>query len=103
MKYQFDFLLPLKLQKISCNLSYDPKILLTNQFAGFFTFDFFDLSILIRGAIATLYLLNSFLIVYISGDIFLSSKPLFFIMRPTIYCIKASKFQQTMWKVKKAL
>ena len=60
MKYQFDFLLPLKLQKISCNLSYDPKILLTNQFAGFFTFDFFDLSILIPGGHCYIVLVKLF-------------------------------------------
>ena len=31
-------------------------MLLANQFAGFFTFDLFDLLILIPGSIATLYL-----------------------------------------------
>ena len=46
MRYQVDFLLPLKLQK-NAILGYDPKILLANCFAGFFTFDLFDLLILI--------------------------------------------------------
>ena len=48
MRYQVDFLLPLKLQKIYyyglCR-----KILLANQFAGFFTFELFDFLILILG------------------------------------------------------
>ena len=38
MKYQVGFFLPLKLEKISCY--FDSKILLANQFAGFFTFAF---------------------------------------------------------------
>ena len=48
MKYQVDFLLPLKLQKI-CYFGLFLKILLANQFTGFFTFDLFDLLILIPG------------------------------------------------------
>ena len=48
MKYQVDFLLPLKLQKI-CYFGLFLKILLANQFRGFFTFDLFDLLILIPG------------------------------------------------------
>ena len=51
-KYQVDFLhvvsrLPLKLQKYYSWVGYDPKIILAsaNQFAGFFTFDLFDLLI----------------------------------------------------------
>ena len=47
MRYQVDFLLPLKLQKISYYFGLCWKILLVNQFAGFFTFDLFDLLILI--------------------------------------------------------
>ena len=47
MRYQVDFLLSLKLQKISCYLGLCCKILLANQFAGLFTFDLFDLLILI--------------------------------------------------------
>ena len=48
MRYQVDFLLPLKLQKIYYfGLCW--KILLANQFAVFFTFDIFDLLILIPG------------------------------------------------------
>ena len=47
MRYQVDFLLPLKLQKISHYFGLCWKILLANQFAGFFTFDLFDLLILI--------------------------------------------------------
>ena len=46
MRYQVDFLLPLKLQKIYYFELYQ-KIVLANQFAGFFTFDSFDLLILI--------------------------------------------------------
>ena len=49
MGYQVDFLLPLKLQKISYYFGLCRKILLANQFAGFFTFDLFDLLILIPG------------------------------------------------------
>ena len=49
MRYQVDFLLPLKLQKVSCYFGYGPKNLLANQFAEFFTFDLFDLLILIQG------------------------------------------------------
>ena len=47
MRYQVDFLLPLKVQKISYYFRLCWKILLVNQFAGFFTFDLFDLLILI--------------------------------------------------------
>ena len=49
MRYQVDFLLPLKLQKISYYFGLCRKISLANQFAGFFTFDLFDLLILIPG------------------------------------------------------
>ena len=49
MRYQVDFLLPLKLKKISYYFGLCQKILLANQFAGFFTFDLFDLLILILG------------------------------------------------------
>ena len=48
MRYQVDFLLQLKVQKI-CYLVLCRKILLVNQFARFFTFDLFDLLILILG------------------------------------------------------
>ena len=47
MRYQVDFLLSLKLQKISYYFGLCQKILLGNQFAGFFTFDLVDLLILI--------------------------------------------------------
>ena len=47
MRYQVDFLLPLKLQKTSYYFGLCWKILLANQFAGFFTFDLFDLLMLI--------------------------------------------------------
>ena len=47
MRYQVDFLLPLKLQKISYYFGLCRKMLLANQFALFFTFDSFDLLILI--------------------------------------------------------
>ena len=46
MRYQVDFLLPWKLRKISYYFGLRCKILLANQFAGFFTFDWFDLLIL---------------------------------------------------------
>ena len=45
MMYQVDFLLPLKLEEIC----YDPKILLFNQFAGYFSFGLFDLLNVIPG------------------------------------------------------
>ena len=48
MRYQVDFLLPLKLQKI-CYFGLCHKILLANQFAGFFTFNLSDMLILILG------------------------------------------------------
>ena len=48
MRYQVNFLLPLKLQKIYY-FGLCRKILLANQFAGFFTFDLFELLILIPG------------------------------------------------------
>ena len=48
MRYQVDFLLPLKLQKIYY-FGLCRKILLANQFAGFFTFDLCDVLILILG------------------------------------------------------
>ena len=47
MRYQVEFLLPLKLQKISCYFRLCCKILLANQFAGFFSFDLFGILILI--------------------------------------------------------
>ena len=49
MRYQVDFLLPLKLQKVSCYFGLCHKIILGNLFAGFFTFDLFNLSILMLG------------------------------------------------------
>ena len=57
MRHQVDFLLLLKLQKVSYYFGLYQKILLASQFAGFFIFDWFNLLILIRGSIATLYLL----------------------------------------------
>ena len=48
MRYEVDFLLPLKLQKI-CYFGLCWKILLAIQFTGFFTFDLFDLLIVIPG------------------------------------------------------
>ena len=47
-------------------------------------------------------LLNFFLTVYFSGDILLSSKPLFFTMKLTIYCAITWEFQQITYKAKKA-
>ena len=49
LRCHVDFLLPLKLQKISCYFGLCRKILLANQFPGFFTFDLFDLLTLILG------------------------------------------------------
>ena len=49
MRCQADFLLPLKLQKISCYFGLCSKILLDKPFAGSFTFHLFDLLILIPG------------------------------------------------------
>ena len=49
MMYQVDFLLLLKLQKISNCFGLSRKIVLVNQFPGFFTFDLFNLLILIPG------------------------------------------------------
>ena len=46
IRYQVDFLLPMKLQKLSYYFGLCWKILLANQFAGFFSF---DLLILIVG------------------------------------------------------
>ena len=43
MRYQVDSLLPLKLDKKFCVMGYDPKILLANQFAAFFTIGQFHL------------------------------------------------------------
>ena len=49
MRYQVDYLLPLRLQKISCYFGLCLKILLANQFAELFNLDLFDLLILILG------------------------------------------------------
>ena len=48
MRNQVDFLLPLKLQKIYY-FGLCREIFLANQFAGVFSFDLFDLLILIPG------------------------------------------------------
>ena len=48
MRYQVDFLIPLKLQKIYY-FGLCRKIILANQFAGFVTFDVCDLLIVIPG------------------------------------------------------
>ena len=49
MRYQVEFLLPLKQQKISCYFGLCWKMFFANQFGGLFTFDLFDLLILIPG------------------------------------------------------
>ena len=67
MRYQIYFLLPLKLQKISSCFGLCRKILLANQFAGFFTIDLFDLLILIPGLhcyIVLVFILDHFEILY---------------------------------------
>ena len=50
MRYQVDFLLLLKIQKISSYFGLCRKVLFGNQLVGFFTFNLFDLLILIPGA-----------------------------------------------------
>ena len=57
MKYQVDFFAPIEATK-NIMLFYNPKILLGNQFALFWTFDLFDVLILMTVSIATLYLLK---------------------------------------------
>ena len=57
MKYQVDFFAPIEATK-NIMLFYNAKILLGNQFALFWTFDLFDLLILMTVSIATLYLLK---------------------------------------------
>ena len=74
MRYQVNFLLPLKLQKISYYFGLCQKILLANQFAGFFTFDFFDLLILIPGVHCYILLVISLFLVYNLGQIYLPKK-----------------------------
>ena len=63
MRYQADFLLPLKLEKMYY-FGLCRKILLANQFARFFTFDLFDLLVLIPGVhryiVLVLYIFCSF-------------------------------------------
>ena len=49
MRYQVDFLLPLKVQKMSYYFGLCWTIPLVNQFTGYFTFDLFDFLILISG------------------------------------------------------
>ena len=56
MTYQVDVLLHSTLYLYYPILGDDLKILLANQFAGFFTFGLFDLLNLKLGSIATLYL-----------------------------------------------
>ena len=60
MRYQVNFLLPLKLQKIFYFFGLCRKILLANQYVGCFTFDVLNLLILIPGFHSTLYLLKLF-------------------------------------------
>ena len=57
MKYQVDFFAPIEATK-NIMLFYNAKILLGNQFALFWTFDLFDLLILMTVSIATMYLLK---------------------------------------------
>ena len=57
MKYQVDFFAPIEATK-NIMLFYNAKILLGNHFALFWTFDMFDLLILMTVSIATLYLLK---------------------------------------------
>ena len=60
MRYQVDFLIPLKLQKISYYFGLCRQILLTNKFAGFFTFDLYDLLIVIPGVHCNIVLVQRF-------------------------------------------
>ena len=71
MRYQVEFLLPLKLHKIYY-FGLCRKILLANHFAGFFTFDlfdFFDLLILIPVVhcciVLVMFLIQAFLWIYL--------------------------------------
>ena len=59
IRYQVDFLLPLKLQKMSYHFGLCQKILLAHQFSRFFTFDLFDLLILIAGIHCYIVLVQS--------------------------------------------
>ena len=77
MRYQVDFLLPLKLQKISYYFGLCRKILLANQFVGFFTFDLFDLLILIPGVHCYIVLVH-FVAIKCSVSFFSASKLYFF-------------------------
>ena len=49
IRYQVDFWLSLKLHKISYYFGLCREILVANQFVGFFSFDLFDVLILIPG------------------------------------------------------
>ena len=88
MRYQVDFLLPLKLQKISYYFGLCWKILLANQFAGFFTFDLCDLLILILGVHCY--------IVLVPSQLFSSPQVLphlWLLLSPPIYWLTISGFQ----------
>ena len=70
MRCQVDFLLPLKLQNI-CYFGLCHKIFLANQVAGFFTFDLFDLLILmpevhclLHGILFFILLVNSIVLLH---------------------------------------
>ena len=60
MRYQVDFLIPWKLQKISYYYGLCRKILLANQFAGVFTFDLCELLIVIPGVHCYIVLVHRF-------------------------------------------
>ena len=73
MRYQVDFLLLLKLQKIYYfGLCW--KILLANQFAGFFTFDLFGLLILIPRGHCYIVLIIALFLVFLLGIVWKEKK-----------------------------
>ena len=76
MRCQVDFLLSLKLQKISYYFGLCWKILLANQFEGFFTFNLFDLLILIPGV-------NCYIVLVLFGMHTLLDKVLRVLQLPT--------------------
>ena len=91
MRYQVDFLLPLKLQKISYYFGLCWKILLANQFEGFFTFDMFDLLILIP--VAHCYIVLVFLsVVWNAGSTLFSEFLLLFILIVVSFVVNWSYF-----------
>ena len=77
MKYQVDFLLPLKVQKLYY-FGLCREILLANQFPGFFTFDLFDVLILIPGVhciVLVLFVVSRWRLFFATPNLGSSGKP----------------------------